>query len=173
MDVVNSQNKIYNEFGLIRQNILKKVVTIKNNVRDEFIHGGHLLSLNGPTMVLSIMIRFRLPIRFELFGMMYFFTLCVYNFDHYRDLEIDASGNNARSSYLKKHKNLLPYMIVLYGGIFTMLLTLFGTSVSILSGIVYLFLALLYSVKLKSLTKKITGFKNYYTSFCVGLLIFL
>jgi len=55
-----------------------------------------------------------------------------------------------------------------------MLLLCFGTVNSIIFGTVFLFIAMLYTMKLKKITTKILGFKNIYTSFSVSLsLVFI
>jgi len=165
MTIVSNQNVT----GYYRGHIIENIY----NLKKEFIHGGHLLALGAPAVVLSITMLLRLPIRWEFLLLAYLFTICVYNFDHFKDLQKDATNNSERTQYLKNHQKLLPYIIFAYGCGFFILLLFYGTIGSIIFGIAFFIIALMYTIKFKNLTRKILGLKNIYTSFSMGLLFIL
>lgn len=171
MEVVTHQNTAYNEFEVQNPHFFQKITEVKEFLCNEFIHGGHLLSFGAPAVALSIMLLLRLPIRPEFLLISYLLTICVYNFDHFKDIEIDSTNRSKRAVYLNSHKNILPLLIMGYGVGFFSLLICFGTPSSIVFGTAFLLIALLYTLKFKKLTTTITGFKNFYTSLSVALFI--
>ena len=149
-------------------NKLSKVGTFLKN---EFIYGGHWLSLGGSAFSVSIMLMLNAIFRLELFFIVYFLSIFVYNFDHFIDLNKDQDDNPKRTNHLKKYKKLFPIILTIYGSSFVGLLCFFGNIPSLLVVLIIMFIGILYSIGLKNLTKKIVGFKNIYTSLSVSLIV--
>jgi hypothetical protein len=59
MDVAKHQNRVYNEFGFLQQ---QKILNILAFFRDEFIYGGHWLSLSASCNALSLMLLLRINV---------------------------------------------------------------------------------------------------------------
>ena len=136
-----------------------KTNTIIKNIFNEFVYGGHLLSLSDASVVLALTILLKKPISWPLLLITYLIPQVVYSFDHIKELKDDKETNPERAGYLEKTKTIYPllaavYLIILvltavvYSNIGTILLVIFIG----VSGVLYP----------KSLTKKIVGFKNYY-----------
>ena len=141
-------------------------------LKNEFIYGGHWLSLNGFAIVFSMQLLLGITIRWEFLIMVYFLLQCVYNYNHYKELEIDFSSNSDRVVHLKKYKKIFPYIITGYGIGFVVPLILFGNFLSIIFGLFLLTLGILYTSDSKKVSKKVVGFKSFYTAFAWALLIF-
>jgi len=169
MPIVKYRN--YNNFDFQREDIVSKLLATKEFIINEFVHGGHLLSLGSSAVALSTMLLLRTMIRWEFLLIAYLCPLCVYSFDHYKDIEKDAASNADRTNHLKKYNKLHPIIIGIYGIMFFALLIYFGNLASLIFGVVLLLTGLVYTSKIKNLTTKITGFKSVYTSLSVASLI--
>ena len=150
----------------------EKLLGIRNFIFNEFIHGGHLCSLGVSAVVLSVMLLLGIMIRWEFLVIVYLLVLCVYSYDHYKELKVDALNNSYRTNHLRKYCKLFPFILTLYGTVVLVLLFYFGDIESLIFGGTLLLTGILYTKKFKKLTKKIIGFKNYYTSFSISSIIF-
>jgi len=162
---------IYNKVDLPTEDISKKIADVKKFICNEFIYGGHWLSLGGSAFILSILLMLELSIKWELILIVYLLLQIVYNYDHYRCLEEDSKSNSNRTNHLKKYQKFFPIILVIYGSLFFGLLYTFGNTISLIFGTFLLALGFLYTIFCKKLTAKIIGFKNFYTSFSVSLLV--
>jgi len=168
MTVVKYRN-LYDTVGFQNQQIFKRLYTTKKFLCDEFIYGGHWLSLGASALVLSTMLLLRIPIRWEFLIVAYLCGLIIYGYDRYKDVAIDSVNNAKRANHLKKYYRFIPFIFMGYGIAYFVLLLYFGTMESVLFGGVLVLIGILYTHRLKKLTTKIVGFKNYYTSFSVAL----
>ena len=168
-------NPIYQNTKQIRKvssyGLIPNLNLIKMFIKDEFIYGHHWCSLNASAIVLSMMILLGMNIRWELVLIAYLLTQCIYNYNHYKELDIDAVTTSPRVAHIRKYGVIYPFIVKSYGIFFFLLLILFGNLPSILLGSFILFLGLVYTTNVKSVSKRIVGFKSLYTSIAWGLLI--
>lgn len=162
---------IYNEINSTGREFYNIIYNIKKILLNEFLHGGHLVSLAAPALAISTMILLNLTIRWDFLLITYLGTLCIYNYDYIKGLNIDYSDNLKRSKHIQKLQNLRIIILTFYGIAFLSLLIYFGNVLSIIFGIALLLIGLLYTDVFKRFTKKIVGFKNLYTSISFSLLI--
>jgi 4-hydroxybenzoate polyprenyltransferase len=163
---------IYKKMDFPIESIVKKITNVKRFIVNEFVYGGHILALGSSFVAVSTMILFNFAIRWEFLPIIYLMTLCIYNFDHFKELETDLSNNSGRVNHLLKYKKLLPFLIAFYGVVSIVLLLVFGNLQSIFFGIIFLSMGLVYSYKVKEFTSKILAFKNFYTASAVALSVF-
>ncbi|MEM0493592.1 MAG: hypothetical protein QXS02_06550, partial [Candidatus Thermoplasmatota archaeon] len=71
----------YGSYSLVR-----KMKNILGFICDEFVYGGHLISCATSALAFSAMILFEVYLRWEFLLIIYLGTLCIYNYDHYREL---------------------------------------------------------------------------------------
>ncbi len=151
--------------------LASKLLTVKEFICKEFIHGGHLIALGTAGIVLSFMFLYNTMIRWEFLLIIYLGTLCIYNYDYFKGFAEDSLHNIERTSHLKKTHKYRVMIVSFYGiGFFSMLLY-FGNLTSVIFGVLLLLSAVLYTYKIKKLTTKIVGFKSYYTAFSFSLSI--
>lgn len=162
---------IYNTINSADGKFYNSIYNIKKLLLNEFLHGGHLVSLAAPALAISTIILLNLAIHWEFLLITYLGTLCIYNYDYIRGLNIDYSDNIKRSRHIQKYLNLRSILLIFYGVAFISLLIYFGNSLSIVFGVGLLLIGLLYTDIFKKFTKKIVGFKNFYTSVSFSLLI--
>jgi 4-hydroxybenzoate polyprenyltransferase len=170
MTIVKNQST-YDIVGFQRENLALKLLVTKDFIRDEFVYGGHLLSLGSAAVALSTMLLLGMMIQWEFLLIAYLCPLCIYSYDHYRDIERDALNNSHRTTHLRKYHKIHPLIIVMYGVAFFALLFYFGNILSVIFGGSLLLVGLFYTKYVKILTTKIIGFKSFYTSFSVASLI--
>ncbi len=163
---------IYKKMDFPIESVVKKITNVKRFIVNEFVYGGHILALGSSFVAISTMILFNVVIRWEFLPIIYLMTLCIYNFDHFKELDADLSNNSGRVNHLLKYKKLLPFLIAFYGIVSIVLLLVFGNLESILFGIIFLTMGLVYSYKVKEFTSKILAFKNFYTALAVALSVF-
>lgn len=152
-------------------NLFNKLNKVKTFLKNEFIYGGHWLSLGVSTFTIALMFLIGVNLKFELLLIVYFLSQSVYNYDHFKWIEIDAIDNSKRTNYLSKHYSLIPTVILFYIYIYFILLSLYGNFESLIFGGLLLLIGVIYTNKAKKLTMKIPGFKNYYTSISASLLV--
>ncbi len=160
---------IYKKVDFPTESIVKKITNVKRFLISEFMYGGHILALGSSFVAVSTMILSNVAIRWEFLPILYLMTLCIYNFDHFKELETDFTNNSSRVNHLLKYKKILPLLIAFYGAAFIVLLLVFGNLQSIIFGMVFLTMGLVYSYKVKEFTGKILAFKNFYTASAVAL----
>ncbi|MCX6665058.1 MAG: UbiA family prenyltransferase [Euryarchaeota archaeon] len=165
MSVVTYQDAVEYQ----RRNVEENLLHLKEVLRNEFIHGGHLIALGTAGIALSSMFLFNTVIRWEFLLIIYFGTLCIYGYDYYKGFEIDSLNNFDRTNHLKKIYKYRPLMLIFYGLGFFCLLIYFGNSASIFFGGLLLLSGLMYTFKFKKMTKKIIGLKSFYTAFSFSL----
>jgi 4-hydroxybenzoate polyprenyltransferase len=151
--------------------LFNKIKEVKTLFKNEFIYGGHWLSLGVSTFTVALMFLIGVSFKFELLLIVYFLSQSVYNYDHFKWIEIDATDNPKRTNYLSKNYVFIPAIILFYTSMFFILLSLYGNFESLIFGGLLLLLGVIYTNKAKKLTTKIPGFKNYYTSISASLLV--
>lgn len=169
MTIVKNSNS-YDTYGFQKEYLTSKLLIAKNFIRDEFIYGGHLIACATSALALSVMILFGGKFRWEFFLIIYLGTLCIYNYDHYKEIEKDSVNNSKRTNHLKIYKKFHTAILISYGFGFFSLLFYFGNLGSIAFGGLLLFSSLLYTEKVKKHTEKLVGFKNFYTAFSFAML---
>jgi len=160
-------NKICNySYG----NLFEKLSITKDFIKNEFIHGGHLAALSVSTIALSAILLFNLSIKWDFLLIVYLLTLCVYCYDYHKGLKMETINNQYRSNHLKKYSKCFPIILLFYVTAFITVLLYFGNLGSLIFGGLLLIAGVLYTYKFKKITRKIIGFKNYYTSFSISSL---
>jgi len=142
---------------------------------DEFIYGGHWFSISSSALAVSIMILLQVQLRWELPFIIYFLIQCLFNYNHYKELDMDHLSNSDRSAHLQQYKKILPYITGVYGMIFIILVLLFRNIHFLLFAFILLLLGLLFTKVFKKWTKRIVGFKTIYAAFtyCILMIIFI
>lgn len=133
-------------------------------LKDEFVYGGHLLAVMVSLLSLSTMLVIGEGLRVEFLGISYLFCQSVYQYNHYKELDVDKQGNSRRTMHLLKYSTLFPILIVGYVIGFVSLLVVFGNLASIVFGLLLLMGGFLYTWKGKQMTEKIVGFKTFFTT---------
>lgn len=145
---------------------------LSESIIEEFIYGGHWLSLGASSVALSTILLFNLlPIKWEFLLIVYFGTQCIYNYNHYKDINIDYFTNPERVNHLYKYHKYGKIIISIYGLSYFIVLFIFGTVQSIIFGTALIGLGVIFSLKIIDALKKMVGAKLIYTSFSWSLLI--
>jgi len=155
----------------VSKTLYNSLVSKKKFISDEFVFGHHWCSLNASAIVLSMMLVLNISIRWEFILIAYFGTQCIYNFNHYKEIDNDSYSKSPRAAHIKKYGGFYPIIVRLYGLMFFTILILFGNIPSILFGSFLLALGIIYTTNVKNVSKKMIGFKSIYTSISWGLLI--
>jgi len=139
------------EFGLIK---------LRKFIWNEFIYGGHLISL-GPAAIAYIYMRVNnLPVSWQVLVGIYLITYIVHLVDRYIDIQNDSSSD--RSEYYQKMQKVLP--IIFLSSIVILFIALGDNPAMILFAIFLILVGTLYTLFFKKLTRYILGFKSYYTA---------
>jgi 4-hydroxybenzoate polyprenyltransferase len=138
---------------------------------NEFIYGGHWFSISASSIAFSTMILLDINIKWEFLLIVYLLIQCIFNYNHYKEIEINTLSKAERTNHLKKYQKLLPLLIIVYGVGFFALLFYFGNFKSFIFGGLLLLLGLSFTTLFKKPTEKIIGFKTFYASFSLSLLI--
>jgi 4-hydroxybenzoate polyprenyltransferase len=138
-------------------------------IKDEFVYGGHLTALGSPILIICSAMLLNISLDLPILLIAYLIPLIVYSLDYYAANGDDAKTNPERALLISKKRSLNHFFIACYTLALILLLTLYG-NISLIAFIIALSLcSIIYTVMMKDLTKKITGFKNIYTSFIWAL----
>ena len=127
---------------------------------NEFIYGGHLISL-GPSSIAYIYMRVNnLTVSWQVLIGIYLITYIVHLLDRYIDIQVDSSTD--RLEYYGKMKKVLPWILL---SATSFLIVLLANNMAMVLFAAFLILAgASYTVFFKKLTRYILGFKSYYTA---------
>jgi 4-hydroxybenzoate polyprenyltransferase len=138
---------------------------------DEFVYSSHLVALGDALAlyVLSLILNINITISF--FIVVYLSILAINFFNRCKDIDQDNLTNPERSTSVSKYFKFMPYIMG-----FLFLVSVFITALcapfNALIFMLFLFgLGIFYSIYLKSVTRKVIGFKNFMTALPYALLV--
>lgn len=140
-------------------------------VWDEFIYGGHLLSLGAVSIVFTSAMLLGINITIDFLLMIYLIIYIIYLYDRFKGFKQDSLTNCERSKHIKKYVKYIPVIISSSLLIIIGILFYFGNQASLFFGLFLIISGLLYDSFFKELTQKIVGFKNFYVAFEWALLV--
>ena len=149
---------------------IKKILKF---VWDEFIYGGHLLSLgvSGIFCFSAIILNQKISISFLMLG--YLISQIIYFYNHLEGVKKNFLTNLERTQHIQKFKN---YFLIFFGLywllFFSCLIYINNLDIAFLSLFIIIG-GLLYTIFFKNLSKKIIEFKTFYVTFFWALLIVL
>ena len=142
-----------------------------NEFWNEFVYGGHLLSLGGVSVVSATAILLGLKITLDCLFIVYLTSQIIYSYDRYKEFENDSFCNPERTLYLEKYVEKIPIYIIIYILCVIIILFLLNNYIALIYWICLIFLGLLYGIFFKKATEKIIGFKNFFVSLMWVLLV--
>jgi len=137
---------------------------IFKKIGDEFVYGGHLLSVGASSIILTIIEIFNLKINWILLVIGYLMSQIVYSFDHLQGAQKDIFSNPQRTNHIIKNiKKQKIILIVYFLLLFIFLFFISNIKIFIIVTCITV-LGLFYSICLKKLTQKLPGFKNFFVA---------
>lgn len=146
-----------------------KVKQFLNILLQEFVYGGHLISLGIPAIVSAAIILLNRDLNFILLINGYLLTFISYRYNYYWEIQGDSLTNPDRVQYLGKSLKFSQFLIIIYFFILCVFLIAFTNFKIILFSIFFLMIGILYTRRFKKITKRIAGFKNLYIGFSWAL----
>jgi len=146
--------------------------TILKFIRDEFIYGGHLLSLGAAAIVLFSGILLNIKITWDCLLISYLIFYIIYLYNYFKEIDLDYLTNPQRTKHIRIYFSKIPkifYIIifVIIGG-----LIYFSNIWALVFGLFLLLFGWLYTAVFKRFTQKIIIFKNLFVSAVFSLLPF-
>lgn len=148
-----------------------RIKQILKFVWNEFVYGGHLISLGAVSVVFASAILLNIPVTWDFLIIAYFITYTVYLYNRLNEFKEDFLTNPERTRHIKGYIKHVPCFIFFCTMIIVAMLMYFGNLLSMAFGLLLLLFGLLYSLIFKKITQKIIGFKNFYVAFIWTLLI--
>ena len=151
--------------------MVKKTLKI---IWEEFIYGGHLISLGGVGIILTSALLLNIEITLDPIIIVYLFTYSSILHNRYKEQETDFLTNPERTENLKKYFRRI-ILIIFSSIVVSVGILLYFNKIKALIFIILLILsAFLYTKYFKKTTKKLIAFKNIYFSLVASSLsIFL
>ena len=139
----------------------------------EFIYGGHIMSLGAASIVYTASLLLNLKITWDFLLIVYLGTdsVCLYN--RYKEFQIDFLSNPERTKYIEKHIKKIPSLIFFFSLIILAILILNKNLLSLIFTVFLLLMGMFYSEFFKKITQKIIGFKDFFVALTGSLLILL
>jgi 4-hydroxybenzoate polyprenyltransferase len=146
-----------NTINMIYSNKIIKRIT------EEFIYGGHLVSLISPAFFLSVAIIMNLPINFVALMTAYLIPLIVYSYNYQSELDNDYQVKKSdKYEFIVKRKKIYPILLSLDIIVLIVLSIMFLNYGFVFFTLILITGGILYTVVFKVLTRNIIGFKNIY-----------
>ena len=151
--------------------MVKKTLKI---IWEEFIYGGHLISLGGVGIILTSALLLNIEITLDPIIIVYLFTYSSILHNRYKEQGTDFLTNPERTENLKKYFRRI-ILIIFSSIVVSVGILLYFNKIKALIFIILLILsAFLYTKYFKKTTKKLIAFKNIYFSLVASSLsIFL
>jgi 4-hydroxybenzoate polyprenyltransferase len=138
---------------------LKKILKL---IFNEFIYGGHLISLVAPAFIFIGATLLEKDVDLKLLIISYLIALIIYRYNYYSEFAEDVLTNPDRSQYLKNKIKYYIFSIIICFLILIIFLIKYTDQRTILFSIFLSVGGIFYTRWFKKLTKKIIGFKNFY-----------
>jgi len=138
---------------------------------NEFIYGGHLLSLGAVSIVYTAAVLLGIKITWDGLLIFYLGPQAVYLYNRYKEFKEDILTNPERTKYIEKHVKMIPLLIFFLILIFVGILLYFNKAVVLLFSLLLFLFSFFYSLVFKKITKKIVNFKNFFVSLMWSLLV--
>lgn len=148
-----------------------KIEQILKLIWDEFVCGGHLLSLGAVSIVFTSAILLNIEITWDCLLVAYLGTQSVYLYNRYKEFKQDFLTNPKRTRHIEKYIKYIPFIIFLMSFSAITIVIYFNKISALIFGLLLLSGGLLYSKFLKKITKKIVGFKNFFVALVWTLLV--
>jgi 4-hydroxybenzoate polyprenyltransferase len=141
---------------------------------NEFVYGGHLLSLGAVSIVFTSAILLDIKITWDCLAIVYLAIYSAYLYNRFEEIEKDFLTNTERTVHIRKYYKKIPLIIVCSVATLIGLLLYFGNTKILFFSIFLLSMGFLYSIFFKKITKKIIGFKNFFVALMwASLILFL
>ena len=138
----------------------------------EFIYNGHLQSLGAVAIVFaSITLVLNTLPTLDILVAAYCIFQVIFVYDRYRDLKIDSSTNKIRTDHLKKHYSKIPYELGLISVVGLIVILYYSNPLTLVISITIVLLGILYTFKIKDITKRLLMFKNVYVSAVFAIMV--
>lgn len=144
---------------------MRKIKKILKLIWEEFIYGGHLLSLGALGMVWSVIILLGIKTDWQVLIIAYLVSQIVYTYNHFREFKTDLTTNPERVEHLQKSIRWLPLILSFYFLVLLLLLILFTNLNTFLFILFLVIIGILFSEYFKGLTKKLIGLKSFFGAF--------
>jgi len=142
-------------------------------LKDEFVYGGHLLSLGAVSIVFTAAVLLGIAVTWDFLVLAYLTSYIPYSYNRLVELKEDYLTNPARTEHIKAGIHILPAVIVLSFLAAIVISIRYGNPASSIFEIGMVIGSLFYSIHFKDYTRRIIGFKSLYVSFFWASLIFL
>ena len=148
-----------------------KIKKILKSIWDEFVYGGHLLSLGAVSVVFTASFLLNIKITWDFLLIVYLGTESVYLYNRYKEFRTDFLTNPERTEYIKKYIKIIPLIIFFFSLIISLILIYHKNFSALFFAVFLLIIGLLYSEIFKGFTQKIVGFKSFFVSLMWALLV--
>jgi 4-hydroxybenzoate polyprenyltransferase len=154
----------------------KKIMKIQKFLKtiwNEFVYGGHLLSLGAVSIVFTSSILLEVKITWDFLLIVYLGAQSIYLYDRYKGFKKDILTNSERTKHIEKYVKYIPLIIFFFFLIIFLILIYHKNFSALFLGLFLLIMGLLYSVIFKKYTRKIIGFKTFFVSLMWAMLVIL
>lgn len=156
--------------GLIKMK-RDKIERILKFICNEFIYGGHLLSLGAAGIVFTSAILLNISPRLDGLVVAYLITYSVYSYNRLKEFKKDFSTNSKRTQHIERYIEILPFIIFCSELLAFLLLFYFSNFRSLIFSLLMLIGGLSYTLYFKKITKQILAFKSIYVAFFWAFLV--
>ncbi|MCD6240591.1 UbiA family prenyltransferase [Candidatus Bathyarchaeota archaeon] len=132
---------------------------------DEFIYGGHLLSLGAVSIVFTTAILLNISITWDALFVTYLGAHTVYLYNRLREIRYDALTNPRRTKHILRYLKYIPYIIFFLVSLAAAIVLFFGKFLVAVFGVCLVLSGFIYTDIIKPRVKGVIALKNLYIAF--------
>ncbi|BCX13987.1 MAG: hypothetical protein KatS3mg085_519 [Candidatus Dojkabacteria bacterium] len=142
-------------------------------LKKEFLLAGHIMSLGGALLTLTLLLILEKQVSFSLILSIYLFVQPIFWIDRYIGFRGDLEANKERSDHLSSYFKYIPFISLAYVITFVYVSWFHVSNQNFILGVVLLIMGCLYALVFKKITRYVLGFKNFFVAtFYVFFLIY-
>lgn len=150
-----------------------KIGKLSEFLKNEFVYGGHLLSLGASSIVFTAALILDIKITWDCLLVSYLVTYIAYSYNRLVEFRSDSLSNPLRTRHIAKSISILPSLLFLAVALSVGVTLAHGSIQGVILVVSMIVGSVLYTLYFKKLTRHIVGFKSFYVSLFWALLIIL
>jgi 4-hydroxybenzoate polyprenyltransferase len=147
------------------------LVNFLKSVKDNFIHGGHLIIFGGVGIALTFVLLIERTVSIEPLIVIYLLGVTALLYNRYKEKETDFLVHPERTTFLKKYFKWILPAISLSLMVSFLILYLKSNKNALFFVMFWYLLMILYTIHLKKITSKIIGFKSFFFPLTISLIL--
>ena len=140
---------------------------------DKVVHEGYLIALGDISAMYALSLMIGLSITWDYLLVVFLMIFSLLSFNYYKEIDKDMITNPKRAKLTSRRKKILPLIIIFSSVLALVLVYIYSSILTVIFLVCLIIGGSLYTVRLKSLTVNVIGFKSFYVASFYSMLVIL